>query len=268
MMRKWIVVAGLSGVMVMAAACTSNNANLMRLELSSGELTPAFETATTSYTSDVACSFTGLTITTAVEHEAGVVELAGLSATGVPLAVEGSSVSGLTPGENTIEIVVTAEDGTTKTGYTVAVTRAGPSGDVFLHELQLSEGPPSPGFVMSAMTGQLPEGTLNPLPLFDPCVASYAATVDQPVLTIRARAAAGTTSMSVVGRSADGAELPFGNVSRIGGVTVNGVSRGSFLSATASGLTAGDNTIEITLGADDEDATRSYTLAVTHSAAR
>ena len=270
MMCRWIVVAGLSGVMVVAAACNrmSNNANLIRLELSSGDLTPEFETATTSYTSDVACSFTSLTIATAAEHEASVVELAGLSATGIPLAVEGSNVSGLTPGENMIEIVVTAEDGMTKTGYTVAVTRAGPSGDVFLHDLQLSEGSPSPGFMMSAMSGQLPEGTLSPVPLFDPCVTSYTAGVDQPVLTIRARATAGTTNMSVMGRSASGAELPIGNMTRIGGVTVNGVSRGSFLSATLSGLTPGDNTIEITLAADDEETTRSYSLIVTYSAAR
>lgn len=267
MMRRWIVVAGLSGVMVVAAACSrvSDNANLIRLELSSGDLTPEFETATTAYSADVACSSTSLTITVAAEHEASVVELAGLSATGVPLAVEGSSVSGLAPGENMIEIVVTAEDGMTTTGYTVAVARAGPSGDVFMHELQLSEGAPSPGFMMSALTGQVPEGTVSPAPLFDPCVTSYAAGVDQPVLTIRARATAETASMSVMGRSADGAELSVGNVSWMSGVTVNGVSHGSFLSATASGLTAGDNTVEIGLAADDEDTTRSYTLVVTYS---
>lgn len=266
-MYRWIAVAGLSGLMVVAAACNrvADNANLIRLELSSGELTPEFETATTAYNADVACSSTSLTITADAEHEASVVDLAGLSATGVPLAVEGSNVSGLAPGENTIEIVVTAEDGMTRTGYTVAVARAGPSGDVFLHELQLSAGPPSPGFMMSALTGQLPEGTLSPEPLFDPCVTSYAATVDQPVLTIRARATAGTASMSVMGRSADGAELSVGNVSWMSGVTVNGVSHGSFLSATASGLTAGDNAVEIALAADDEDAARSYTLVVTYS---
>ena len=91
--------------------------------------------------------------------------------------------------------------------------------------------------------------------------------VDQPVLTIRARATAETTSMNGTGRSADGGELTFGNVSWARSVTVNGESRGSFLSTTAAGLTPGDNTIEITLTADDGDATRSYSLVANYSAA-
>ena len=50
-----------------------------------------------------------------------------LAADGQPLALDGSRVSGLVPGTNTLEITVTAEDETTATGYTVAVTRAPPA---------------------------------------------------------------------------------------------------------------------------------------------
>ena len=54
-----------------------------------------------------------------------------MAADGEPLALalDGSRVSSLVPGTNTLEITVTAEDGTTTAGYTVAVTRARSAAD-------------------------------------------------------------------------------------------------------------------------------------------
>ena len=40
--------------------------------------------------------------------------------------------------------------------------------DTTLHGLQLSEGPPEPGFMFSAMAGQLPDGNVTLTPAFDP----------------------------------------------------------------------------------------------------
>jgi uncharacterized repeat protein (TIGR02543 family) len=93
----------------------SSDATLSGLSLGAGiSLNPAFNPNVTSYTAAVANSVSSLTVT-ASANDGG----ATLSGTGTyPLAV----------GENTITIVVTAEDGTART-YTIIVTRAdNPSG--------------------------------------------------------------------------------------------------------------------------------------------
>ena len=109
----------------------SASASLTRLELAASErrsaafeLTPEFDTATTHYAVEVPGGAADLRLVTAAEHAGSVVDVRGVAADGQPLALDGSRVSGLVPGTNTLEITVTAEDGTTTTGYTVAVTRA------------------------------------------------------------------------------------------------------------------------------------------------
>ena len=78
--------------------------------------------------------------------------------------------------------------------------------DATLHDLQLSEGSPESGFMFAAMAGALPAGTVSLDPAFEPGVNAYSATVFQPLLTIRARAAAGMT-MGATGTAAGGAAL-------------------------------------------------------------
>ena len=94
------------------------------------ELTPEFDTGTTHYAVEVPGGAADLRLVTAAEHAGSVVDVRGVAADGQPLALDGSRVSGLVPGTNTLEITVTAEDGTTTTGYTVAVTRARPAAAV------------------------------------------------------------------------------------------------------------------------------------------
>ncbi len=255
-------------VVASRAATASGSASLTRLELApaggrSGTytLTPEFGTATTQYAADVPADADSLIVNTAAEHAGSEVEVGGVAADGEPLALDGSRVSGLAPGTNTLEIAVAAEDGATTSVYTVAVTRPVPSDDATLHGLRLSEGPPSPGFMLTAMAGELPEGDVAPSPAFDPGVTSYAVAVGEAQLTVRSRAA-GQAGMSVSGRSPAGAELSVGNTSYIGDVSSGGVSHGSFLSATVSGLSAGENVIEIVVTAED-GTTQSYTLIVT-----
>ena len=115
----------------------SASASLTRLELAASErrsaafeLTPEFDTATTHYAVEVPGGAADLRLVTAAEHAGSVVDVRGVAADGQPLALDGSRVSGLVPGTNTLEITVTAEDGTTTTGYTVAVTRARPAAAV------------------------------------------------------------------------------------------------------------------------------------------
>jgi alpha-tubulin suppressor-like RCC1 family protein len=94
----------------------SNNANLSGLVLSAGTLSPNFSSSTINYTANVSTS--ALMVTPTVAQGNATVAVNGT-------AVSSGSPSGslpLTVGNNSITILVTAQDGTTKT-YTVTVTR-------------------------------------------------------------------------------------------------------------------------------------------------
>ncbi len=99
--------------------CYSSNANLSNLSISHGTLTPAFVTATTSYTASVPSSINSLTIiptvtdTTATVKVNGNTVLSGIAS--LPIA--------LVTGTNSITTIVTAQNGTTTKTYTVTVTK-------------------------------------------------------------------------------------------------------------------------------------------------
>ena len=98
----------------------SSNANLSSLSLSSVTLTPAFATDIISYTAEVPNAITTLTVA-AVKAE---------PLASVQVRVNGgnyvipSSPLALIVGTNTVEVLVTAQNGTTTKTYTVTVTRA------------------------------------------------------------------------------------------------------------------------------------------------
>jgi uncharacterized repeat protein (TIGR02543 family) len=114
-------------------------ATLSNLVLSSGTLNPTFASGTTSYTASVGNSATSITITPTVT-QANATTVQYLGATGTNLFTGALSV-----GSNVIRTVVTAQDGTTVSTYTVAVTRAA-SVDATLSALLLSSGTLSPIF--------------------------------------------------------------------------------------------------------------------------
>jgi len=118
----------------------SSNADLSALALSSGTLSPTFAAATTSYTASVTNATTSITVTPTKSD-------ANASITVNGSAVTSGSASGsiaLTVGANTITVVVTAQDASTKT-YTLTVTRA-QSSNADLSALTLSSGTLSPTF--------------------------------------------------------------------------------------------------------------------------
>lgn len=130
-------------VIVFTAA---NDADLSNLQLSQGILSPTFAAGTTAYTATVASSVTSLTVTPTASASG-----AGITVNGV--AVTSGSPSGaipLSPGSNTLTIVVTALDTTTTKTYTVTVTRA-LSSNAELSGLAVDTGSLSPSF-SSAVT--------------------------------------------------------------------------------------------------------------------
>ena len=100
----------------------SSDANLSSLAISQGTLSPDFTTAETAYTATVDNSVQSLTVTpTAVDGSAAIAVNDAAATSG-----SASEAIALTVGANTIQVVVTAEDGT-KATYTITATRAGPS---------------------------------------------------------------------------------------------------------------------------------------------
>lgn len=91
----------------------SSDAGLKFLAVSAGTLSPAFTPETTAYTVAVAYGAESLTVTGAPNHA------------GALLSANNGRAQPLEPGENTIILTVTAEDGLTQKEYTLTVTRGG-----------------------------------------------------------------------------------------------------------------------------------------------
>ncbi|MCR8846359.1 cadherin-like beta sandwich domain-containing protein [Paenibacillus sp. SC116] len=135
------IAVGENGRLVSQLVPLSNNANLSNLVLSAGTLSPTFTAGTTNYTANVANGVTELDVTPTITDSK-----ARVTVNGAAVASGSASRVSLNVGANMITIVVTAEDGTSKT-YTVTVTRAVPkSSNADLNNLTLSAGTLSPVF--------------------------------------------------------------------------------------------------------------------------
>jgi len=95
----------------------SSDASLSSLSVTGATLDPAFGSAVTSYAASVPNSTTSLDITAATSDSNANFTTNGGSSAMVALSV----------GDNTITIVVTAENGSTTTTYTITVTRDAPA---------------------------------------------------------------------------------------------------------------------------------------------
>jgi hypothetical protein len=114
----------------------STDATLSALTLSSGTLTPTFQSNQTAYTASVDFAQSSITVTpTATDSNATITVNGTAVASGSP-----SAAIALAVGSNAISVVVTAEDGTTTETYSVDITRAAPSTDATLSGLTLSSG--------------------------------------------------------------------------------------------------------------------------------
>jgi gliding motility-associated-like protein len=97
----------------------SNNANLVALSLSAGTLTPAFSSATLSYTASVSSSVSSVKVTPKAQNGH-----ASINVNGVPVVSGQASASlPLAVGNNMITTMVTSEDGTKTRSYTANIIR-------------------------------------------------------------------------------------------------------------------------------------------------
>jgi uncharacterized repeat protein (TIGR02543 family) len=104
---------------VTVTRAASTDATLMDLSISSGTLSPAFASGTTSYTASVASSVSTGFAVTPTKSQSSATTVQYLGATGTT-----AFAGNLSFGANIIRTVVTAQDGTTTSTYTVTVTRA------------------------------------------------------------------------------------------------------------------------------------------------
>lgn len=96
-----------------------SNANLSALTTSSGALSPAFSAATTNYSVNVSNATTSITVTPTRADAFASIQVNGVTvSSGMP-----SEAIALSIGNNPVNVVVTAQDGTVKT-YTLIITRA------------------------------------------------------------------------------------------------------------------------------------------------
>ena len=212
-------------VTVDRAAPLSSNAELSSLSLSEGALAPAFDAGTVSYTATVDENISSITMTP---------EAADAAAT---ITVEGKEVTSSSPsqdilldtGKNTVNINVTAQDGTMKK-YTVDVTRNAPA----------PAPDPAPSAVLNGLA--ISEGKLAQA--FDAGVFSYTATVDEKVSVITLV----PTSFDTTAR-----------------ITVNGKPVENGAVSEEITLNKGDNKIEITVS--NGTASSTYTVNVNRKTA-
>lgn len=118
----------------------SSNANLSNLTLSGTTLSPAFNASTANYTASVANTVASVTVTPTKADANATVSINGaVLASGVT-----SRVVNLNVGANTITVLATAQNGSTKT-YTVTVTRAA---------APIPAAPSTPDLVSASDSGQ------------------------------------------------------------------------------------------------------------------
>ena len=125
----------------------SNNNDLSGLELSAGALVPGFASSETAYSVTVPYTQSSLAVKPTVADVNASVTVNGVT-------VASGSFSGNLPlnaGRNTISVVVTAEDRTTKT-YVVTVLRQNPSSEARLSNLVPSSGTLAPSFSSNTLT--------------------------------------------------------------------------------------------------------------------
>jgi len=207
---------------IIVTRAANSNANLSGLSISSGAFNEAFGAGVISYTQSVANNITSLTVTPTVAETTASVKVNGVlvtsaqASTSIPLAV----------GENTITVLVTAENGTPKP-YTITVTRAIGSSNADLGSLQiLINNQPI------ALTESFIKGKLN-----------YTAFV-----------VSSTTEVTV---AATPEQIDYS------GVTVNGVTyQPAFISANVALGTSGSTLVTIKVTAQDNTSTKVYSINI------
>jgi hypothetical protein len=279
----------------------SSNANLATLTVTGGELSPAFNANTQTYTVSVFNSVTSVTIAATVTAPATITDASGIGAK--TLAV----------GDNVYTITVTAENGTTTKTYTVTVTRAAVSTNATLATLTVTGGTLTPAFAATteAYTVSV-ANSVTSVTIAATAVAPATITVDSSlgaktlkvgdnVYGIVVTAEDGTTTktytvtvtraavmppvkstnanlatLTVTGQtlsplfSADNQQYTLSVANDVASVTivatVADAGKATLTGDGAKDLTVGSNAFDVVVTAEDGTTTKTYTVTVTRAA--
>jgi hypothetical protein len=172
----------------------TSNANLANLVPSAGTLSPAFNSATTSYTASVPYLTTNMTVTpTAAAGTNATIKVNGTT-------VASGSASGpisLAVGANLITTVVVSPNASATNTYTLTVTRAALSSNAWLANLVPSAGTLSPGFASNrfSYTASVPYSATSLT--VTPTAADPGAAIKVNGATVASGTASGPISLNV-----------------------------------------------------------------------
>jgi hypothetical protein len=141
----------ISTVLTISFSTPSTVATLSTLILTTATLSTTFASATTSYTSSVANTVSSLTVTPTVTQANATIQVrVGAGAYATVASGSASGALSLSVGSNTINVLVTAQDGVTTQTYTVTITRQ--SNDATLSALVISDVTLSSPFIATTTT--------------------------------------------------------------------------------------------------------------------
>jgi uncharacterized repeat protein (TIGR02543 family) len=227
-------------------------ATLSNLTLSSGTLSPTFASGTTNYTASVANSVaTGYTVT-ATKSESNATTVQYLGATGT-IAFTGA----LDVGPNVIRTVVTAQDGTASSTYTVTVTRL--SNDATLSALALSSGTLNPSFASGTTSYTASVANSVTSITVTPTRTQANATITVNGTSVTSGSASGSISLNV-GSNTISVVVTAQDGTTTGTYTVI-VTRAGSSDATLSALSLSSGTLSPSFASGTE----SYTVSVANS---
>lgn len=241
-------------ITITRAAPLSSNANLSSLALSTGTLSPAFASGTTSYTAGVPFGTVSLTVTPTVADGTATVTVNGVSTT----SGNASGSIALAVGNNTISTVVTAEDGSTTRAYTITVTRAAASGNAQLSALSLSSGTLAPVFAAGTTSYTASVSNATTSITATPTVADANASVTVNGVAVTSGNASGAIALAV------GSNTITATVTAQNGTPLSytiTVTRAASANANLSALSLSSGTLAPVFAA----ATTSYTVSVSNA---
>jgi uncharacterized membrane protein len=233
-----IVVNAADGVTSQTYKITVNrlpsiNSVLTSLVVSTGTLSPSFSATELSYTMAVPFGTTSMTVTPTAAEVTSTIAVNGITTT----SGAASGVLSLATGANTINVVVTAQDGVTKSTYKVTVTRAA-GNNAELSALRLSTGVLAPTFTPATLsyTSTVPNGTTSIT--VTPTLSDVTSLVAVNGITVTSGSPSGTISLTV------GA-----NTINIVATAIDGISTRAYqvIVTRASGASTNTNLTSITM---------------------
>ena len=222
----------MTGTTVVSAA---TEATLSSISVSTGAITPTFVAGTTSYASAAAVEATATTVSATASLPTSSVQfrIAGGTYTSATTG-SGSATFDIVEGANTVDVLVTDQDGVTTGTYSVVVDRGGSMGIAAVDPTDAT---------LSSISGST-IGSLSPV--FLPATAAYTAAVDNTTSATTISAATSQPDASMT-------------------IAVDGGTAAPLTSATASSsidLKVGATSVVITVVSPDTTASNTYTLTI------